>query len=160
MTEVFSANPPTSAPATFAPMTRSGCEVRRKLVAKITPAVGMAIFDRDALMQVLNNLVDNAEKFSRGAEDRRIHLTVDQSAQEVVLRVSDHGPGVEPGFQSKLFRPFVSANTSTKTAGLGLGLSVVSGLAAAHGGTVREACRAVGWVPLRARIVVESRVPR
>lgn len=108
-----------------------------ELVAEIESSVGEAAFDRDALLQILNNLVDNAEKFSRGASDRRIHVRAEQGPKEVVLQVTDHGPGVAPGFLGKLFRPFVSADTSTKTAGLGLGLSVVSGLAAAHGGTAR-----------------------
>ncbi len=107
------------------------------LVAEIDAAVGHAHLDRDALMQILNNLVDNAEKYSRGAEDRRIHLAVTQSTSAVVLRVADHGPGVPAGFRARLFKPFVGADTSTKTAGLGLGLSVVAELAGAHGGHVR-----------------------
>ncbi|MDX2021082.1 MAG: HAMP domain-containing sensor histidine kinase [Deltaproteobacteria bacterium] len=119
----------------MAPLVREG---GGELVLELGPALGQAEVDRDALMQILNNLIDNAEKYSRGAAmDRRIHLRAHLENDALCVAVSDHGPGVPLDMQPRMFKPFVGADTATKTAGLGLGLSVVWSLVRAHGGDVR-----------------------
>jgi signal transduction histidine kinase len=79
--------------------------------------------------QILFNLVDNAAKYARAAEDRRIHVNVRRSGDNVAFTIYDHGPG----FQRKpgRFRPFAkSAQESAETApGVGLGLALCSRLA-------------------------------
>ncbi len=92
--------------------------------------------DADAIHQILRNLLDNAEKYTRRATDRRIEVRLSSRGKGVRLSVVDHGPGVVPGLERKLFRPFVNADTASKHAGLGLGLSVVKSLVEAHNGTV------------------------
>jgi len=93
-----------------------------------------ALFDRDALARVVGNLLDNAEKYSRDAEDRTIALRARRVADAVEIEVTDHGPGVSDKARGKLFEPFARGVTADGPAGLGLGLSLSRSLARAMGG--------------------------
>jgi signal transduction histidine kinase len=93
-----------------------------------------ARFDPDALARILANLLDNAEKYSRGAADRTITLATQVVANGVEVAVSDHGPGLSPDIGAKLFRPFVRGGAPDAPAGLGLGLALSRALARAMGG--------------------------
>ena len=92
--------------------------------------------DADAIHQILRNLLDNAEKYTRRATDRRVEVRLSAHGKGVRMSVIDHGPGLVAGLEGKLFKPFVNADTASKHAGLGLGLSVVKSLVEAHNGTV------------------------
>ena len=96
-------------------------------------------FDPDALGQIVQNLVDNAEKYSRDAKDRTIHVHLrrDESSAQIVVR--DHGPGIPIGRREAVFRPFVRGGGADQPAGVGLGLSISRALARAHGGELRVA---------------------
>jgi signal transduction histidine kinase len=91
-----------------------------------------AVFDRDALHQILQNLLDNAEKYSRAAPDRTIRVAVAEQETGPTVDVIDHGPGVEAALQRKLFRPFVRSTNPDAPAGLGIGLVLVRALANAQ----------------------------
>ncbi len=95
-----------------------------------------ARFDRDAIAEIIQNLVDNAEKYARTAHDRQIHVALSSSDDLVTLSVRDHGPGIPSDVREKLFRPFARGNRDDSPAGLGLGLVLVKALAEAHGGRV------------------------
>jgi signal transduction histidine kinase len=97
------------------------------------PAVS---FDKDAVHQMVRNLVDNAEKYSRGCSDRRIEIEVTSTPDAALLTVRDHGPGISPADRTGIFQPFSRHARSTEISGLGLGLAVVRTLALAHGGRV------------------------
>ncbi|HEY6037419.1 MAG TPA: HAMP domain-containing sensor histidine kinase, partial [Kofleriaceae bacterium] len=91
-----------------------------------------ARFDRDALARIAGNLIDNAEKYSREAEDRTIELTAKLVGDTVEIAVRDHGGGVaEP---EKLFRAFARGVSADGPAGLGLGLALSRSLAREMGG--------------------------
>jgi signal transduction histidine kinase len=95
--------------------------------------------DRGRLTQVLDNLVDNAHKFTTMAgRDPEIEVRVRQSGEWAFLEVLDNGPGVPSNEREVLFRPFARAETHKSRAapGMGLGLSVVQTIAQAHGGAV------------------------
>jgi len=84
--------------------------------------------DAQLVQQILGNLIDNACKYSRGAEDRRIWLRARRESQRFVLmEVEDRGPGVLAKDQRSIFRPFRRGQDADVTAG-GVGL----GLALAH----------------------------
>jgi len=95
--------------------------------------------DVPAVEQILFNLVDNACKYAAQAEDRRIHVEVEQRGDRAVLRVRDHGPGIANGEAHRLFKPFrKSAKHAAETApGVGLGLALSLRLARQMGGNLR-----------------------
>jgi signal transduction histidine kinase len=91
-----------------------------------------ARFDRDAVARIVGNLLDNAEKYGRGADDRTIKLGARDHGDRVEVVVADHGPGIanpEP-----LFRAFARGVANDGPAGLGLGLALSRSLAQAMGG--------------------------
>jgi signal transduction histidine kinase len=93
-------------------------------------------FDRDAIAGIVQNLVDNAEKYTRSARDREIHIALSSADDSVTLSVRDRGPGIPADVREKLFRPFVRGNRDDAPAGLGLGLVLVKAMAEAHEGRV------------------------
>ncbi len=103
-----------------------------------------ARFDRDALARIVGNLLDNAEKYSRGAEDRTIRLAARETADAVEVSIIDHGPGIAD--PDRLFKPFVRGVPADGPAGLGLGLALSHSLAHAMGGQL--AYRAVDGAEL------------
>jgi len=101
--------------------------------------------DRDAFFQIVQNLADNAERYSRGADDRTVTVAVEAGPRGgAKLSVADRGPGVPAGQVRRLFRPFSRGADPDGPAGLGLGLAMVAELARAHGGEARYAPREGG----------------
>ncbi len=103
-------------------------------------------FDRDALLQVLFNLVDNALKYSRQASDKSIAVSCLKHGERVVVTVADRGPGVPRRHLKKIFEPFYRAeNELTRTSkGTGIGLALVRGLVEQMGGAVTGSNSAAG----------------
>ena len=95
-------------------------------------------YDRDALVQVLFNLVDNALKYSRKASDKEIVLRCRPDGQGVRVSVADHGPGVARAHLKKIFEPFYRAEDelTRRSKGTGIGLALVRGLVERMGGSV------------------------
>lgn len=89
-------------------------------------------FDRDALARIIGNLLDNAEKYARGSDDRTIRLAAHDRGDVVEIVVQDHGPGVAD--RTRLFRAFSRGVAADGPAGLGLGLALSQSLAHAMGG--------------------------
>jgi signal transduction histidine kinase len=94
--------------------------------------------DQAVVEQILFNLVDNAAKYGRKAEDRRIHIEGDLNGQFIRLVVRDHGPGMKNGVWSRPMQPFgKSAQESADSApGVGLGLALCRRLARQLGGSL------------------------
>jgi two-component system sensor histidine kinase SenX3 len=95
-------------------------------------------FDRDAVAQIMQNLLDNAEKYSRDSPDRFVRITMSRGIRgEFRITVADNGPGIAKKERKSLFRPFARAtNAGGSPAGLGLGLALVRALAREHEGDV------------------------
>jgi signal transduction histidine kinase/CheY-like chemotaxis protein len=93
--------------------------------------------DSTRLRQIVWHLLANAVKFTPvgGA----VGLTVEESTNEIVLKVSDSGPGIDAAFLPRIFERFTQEDPSpTRTAGgLGVGLSLVRDLVELHGGEIR-----------------------
>jgi signal transduction histidine kinase len=91
--------------------------------------------DAARLEQVINNLVSNAIKYSPGGGDVLVTVQI-QQAQAVVL-VSDHGLGIDPDEQKRIFEPFARAHPGRiSIGGAGLGLFVAKRIVEAHGGHI------------------------
>ncbi len=85
--------------------------------------------DPAAVEQILFNLVDNACKYAASAADRTLHLEAATEGKWLVVRVRDHGPGIDAAHRRALFQAFrKSAQEAAVTApGVGLGLACVGG---------------------------------
>lgn len=90
--------------------------------------------DREHLTRILVAFLTNARKYGRPP----VTVAASMNMHDLVVRVSDAGPGVPEAFRDRLFEQFTQASTgSTRTAsGTGLGLAVARGLARANGGDV------------------------
>lgn len=93
--------------------------------------------DREGVRAVLQNLVDNALKYSR-PDSRAVELSVTAEADTVVLRVADDGPGIPAGEEERIFEPFYrpDPSRSARTGGYGLGLSICKRVVDAHRGAI------------------------
>jgi two-component system OmpR family sensor kinase len=114
--------------------------------------------DEARLRQVVHNLVSNALTHTPAATPILVRVATDTATAQVVLEVSDRGPGIEDGDADRVFERFYRADTSRsrKAGGNGLGLSIVAGLVAAHGGTVSVANRDGGGATFRALLPLRS----
>jgi signal transduction histidine kinase len=92
--------------------------------------------DSERLRQVLINILANAVKFAPNGT--AIDITVLDKSNTVTVSVSDHGPGISPAEQQKVFDRFHQAieNPSLRSAGSGLGLAIAKALIEAHNGNI------------------------
>ena len=92
--------------------------------------------DRDAMVTVLVNLLDNAYKYSY--DDKRIELSAFAEGGSVCFRVSDNGSGMSRRALKKIFARFyqVDRSLSRRAEGCGLGLSIAKFIIDAHKGTI------------------------
>jgi signal transduction histidine kinase len=113
-------------------------QVGFRLAVEVEPGLPSVRFDRDAVLQVVFNLVDNGLKYARGAEEPVVVLRCGRRDGGVVLSVRDHGPGVPDQHLSKVFEAFYrGGDEMTRTAkGTGIGLALVKGLAERMGAVV------------------------
>ena len=109
-----------------------------RLALELEPGLPAVRFGRDALLQVLFNLVDNAVKYGRGAGEAVIELSARAARAGVELRVRDHGPGVAPAQLSRILEPFYRGGDelTRRAAGSGIGLALVRGLVDEMGGSL------------------------
>ena len=99
-------------------------------------AVPMLQIDKDAIAQVIVNLLDNALKYSNGRKE--VDVTVEAINNEVRIKVRDHGIGIPAAEQKKIYEKFyrVGSTLVHDVKGSGLGLSIVMHVVKAHGGRV------------------------
>jgi len=100
--------------------------------------LGQTAFDSDAVTQIVVNLLDNAVKYARNAEDKAITVRTKSDGQFILIEVEDHGPGVPHRQRRKIFEEFyrLGAEATRETTGTGLGLALVKKFAQAHNGFV------------------------
>jgi PAS domain S-box-containing protein len=96
------------------------------------------------LAQVLSNLLTNAAKYSEPQGE--IRLSAEQRGEELTIRVSDRGLGIEPQLLPRIFEMFSQGKPAIDRAegGLGIGLALVKGLLGLHGGTIEASSAGIG----------------
>lgn len=94
--------------------------------------IGDVHVDRIQIQQVIVNLLKNAFEALDAVDQPRVEITAKFEDEFVSVRVLDNGPGVSADISAQLFRPF----TSSKTKGMGLGLSICRTIIEAHGGKI------------------------
>lgn len=93
--------------------------------------------DCDAISQAVLNLLNNAVKYS--ADEKFIEINVERRRENIAIDVTDHGIGIAPGEQEKIFGNFYRVGGSSdvhNVKGSGLGLALVKHIVEAHGGRV------------------------
>jgi len=104
-----------------------------ELVRAVEPGLPTVLADRDQLLQVLLNLVQNAlEAMPSGG---RLELSARREGDQVVFAVRDSGPGIPPELLPRVFEPYVT----TKAGGTGLGLAIAERIVVEHGGRIEAA---------------------
>lgn len=90
------------------------------------------------LSQLLDNLLDNAEKFSREGSPIVVETMPDHTSKEIVLAVADSGVGIPAEDLSRVFEPFYRSEQARRRgiSGVGLGLAIVQRIATAFAGTL------------------------
>lgn len=107
-----------------------------KLINSLEASLPKVLADREKVVQILTNLVDNAIKFNRTGGEVEVSATV--AGNELVISVRDTGLGIPPADVPRIFERFfrVDRARSREMGGTGLGLSIVKHLVEAQGGSV------------------------
>jgi signal transduction histidine kinase len=118
-------------------------EVARHVVALQTPAAGdrslafaaqrrapIIRADRDQVIQILTNLIQNALEAVKDVPNGAVSVSTDTDGHYVAFAVADNGPGIAPEIASRLFEPYAT----TKSTGTGLGLAIAQRIALEHNG--------------------------
>lgn len=108
---------------------------RKRLVFQNIGDVGVVCVDEILVSRILMNLLSNAIKYS--PEDAEIRLILEREQQHVILRVVDHGIGIQEEDQAFIFNPFYRVDKTGPVQGTGLGLSIVKDCVERHQGTIR-----------------------
>jgi PAS domain S-box-containing protein len=112
-------------------LTRAGCALDLRVGTSLPGE-----WDRLRLEQVIDNLVANAVKFGAG---HPVEVSAQAGAEDgsVRLEVCDHGIGISPEDQRRIFDRFERAVPASHYGGMGLGLWIVRNIVQAHGGDIR-----------------------
>ena len=109
--------------------------------------------DKEKIMQILINLIQNAVDAVSVHEEARIWLTLRKKDKNIFIAVKDNGPGIAPEIKTRLFEPFVT----TKTKGTGLGLAIVYRLVTALKGKIELKERPEGGTSVLIRLPAEMK---
>jgi len=119
-----------------------GANLKLEIHSQSLPVMG----HRDALAQIILNLLSNAEKYGGGEILVRVDRLKKASGEEGCIEVLDRGPGVPLRQREAIFKPFRRGNDSLASgvSGSGLGLTLARRMAQAHGGNVTYSSRQEG----------------
>jgi signal transduction histidine kinase len=110
-------------------------EPERRLLL-VTEGALIADGDPALLATMIEHLVDNAWKFSRGRDPVRIELAVSRDGDETVFHLRDNGVGFDMAHASKLFGVFERLHSPGEFPGVGIGLATVLRIVRRHGGRI------------------------
>jgi two-component system sensor histidine kinase KdpD len=126
----------------------------RRVRARLEPGLPLVRCDAILLTQLLDNLTDNALKYSPA--EAPVELLVRHQGEQLVFAVRDRGPGVAPGWRERIFEVFQRGEFAPQAGqrlGAGVGLAVCRAIARAHGGELKLRPRGHGgtsfecWLP-------------
>jgi two-component system sensor kinase FixL len=111
----------------------AGHNRRVTLTLDIAPDAAVAFIDRVQIQQVLLNLMRNAVEAMSDSPERVLTIRTRAEGERAVVTVHDTGPGLSEAVRARLFQPFVTS----KTEGLGVGLSISRTIIENHGGQLK-----------------------
>jgi two-component system sensor histidine kinase KdpD len=103
-----------------------------RIVVTVPDDVPAVRVDATQVVHALVNLLENALKFSAAGEP--VEVRAQRAADDVLLRVVDHGPGVAAAERERIFQPFDRGANSGRGRGTGLGLAIARGFVQLNGG--------------------------
>ncbi|OQS35646.1 sensor histidine kinase [Chromobacterium haemolyticum] len=106
----------------------------RKLTLELAPDLPVLEYDAVLLERVLVNLLENAGKYTPPGS--HITLAARREGAEVVVSVSDDGPGLPPNMEERAFDKFSRGAAESSTPGVGLGLAICRSIVEIHGGRI------------------------
>ncbi len=112
----------------------SGILERRNVRVDVAPDLPPVWGDRTRLLEVMQNLIENAVKFMGDEPAPRIEVGAREDDGETVWYVRDNGIGIEPRFLERVFELFEQLETEAE--GTGVGLALVKRILEVHGGRV------------------------
>ena len=131
----------------------------REISLAVPEAEGEGVLrgDPDALRQLAGNLIANALRHGAG----EIEVSLRGADDVLELSVRDHGSGLPPGSESDVFERFWRAGEARDrpSGGAGLGLAIVAGVAASHGGTATAANAPDGGAVFTVRLPKGGQAP-
>ncbi len=140
-----------------AALTRLGGRLQGHHINTHFPAdLPLVPLDGVLIQQVLINLVENAIKYAPPGSS--IDLSAQASEKEIVFVIVDHGPGLPPGDEERVFDKFYRAGRALE-GGVGLGLTICRGVIEAHGGRIWAENRPGGGAVFRFTLPLEGSQP-
>ena len=106
----------------------------RQVSVRLPPDLPLLLVDPVLLEQLFLNLLENSAKYTPPGSP--IEITAVRRGENVEIEVIDHGPGLPPGSEEKVFTKFFRG-AHAGVAGAGLGLAIARGIVEAHGGSIR-----------------------
>lgn len=126
------------------------------LMISLPPDLPLIACDSLLIEQVLVNLVENAIKYTPAGTP--IEIAVQTENHGVRVEVADHGPGLPPGTEQRVFDKFYRAQPDS-VRGAGLGLAICEGIIKAHGGRIWAENRPEGGAVFRFALPIEGEPP-
>jgi two-component system sensor histidine kinase KdpD len=123
--------------------------------------VDLPLFSVDGLLfeQVLVNLLENAARYAPAGTP--IEISARATGDRIEVRVADHGPGLPPGAEERVFEKFYRGTPARpdSSRGVGLGLAICRGIIKAHGGQIVARNRAEGGAEFVVSVPVGGTAP-
>jgi PAS domain S-box-containing protein len=131
-------------------MRKSGISLEKDLGEKLPPCKADPTLIEEMVLNLLNNA---AGAMKTMAADKNIVVTSSVEGDEILLTVSDSGPGVAVDIKDKIFDPYFT----TKSDGTGIGLSISLRIVTDHGGSIEVADSDLGGAEFRIRIPINTK---
>lgn len=91
-----------------------------------------ALFDQTQLIRIITNLVTNANQALADSKNPKLDIEVKEENENIIIRISDNGKGIEEANKELIFEP----KFTTKTSGMGLGLAIVKRIVESYRGSI------------------------
>lgn len=128
-----------------------------RVKARVAPALPLLWCDAALMSQLLDNLIDNALKYSPAAAP--VEVLVRPAGQQVLVAVRDRGPGIEPAWRERVFDAFQRGDLAAyaqRPPGAGVGLAVCRAIAEVHGGELSMRPRGHGGCSFECRLPLRA----